>query len=116
LKTCEDLGKTSKDIIKEGILFPSFKTYYMEGNTQKTKKHAFMRMKIALMCLGHVPCTLGICHAPWAWVFTLCAPTMHPGHTESGSKLVFPLFKWKSPVFKLKPRWKVAYKYNFSHS
>jgi hypothetical protein len=67
------IQETSEDITKGGILFPSPKTSYMEANTQMTKKQMITHMNLASMRLGHVamtsghlPCSLGIAHAPGA--------------------------------------------------
>jgi len=81
---------------------PSPKTSYMEANTQRTKKQTIMRKKTTPMRLEHEPCAPTMRCGLRAWKKAL----MRLGHAGSVSKLIFAIFKWKSPLLKLKLRWK----------
>jgi hypothetical protein len=110
------IQEAPKDMTKGEVLFPSPKISYIPGNTQKTKKQTFTRKKYTLMWLGHIHAPWGVSHAPRAWQNT----PMHLRHARSGSKLLFPLFKWKKPSFsaqtlvETKPMNKTPLVHNFS--
>jgi len=55
-KTMNDVQDASEDIRDGCIMFPSLKTSYMEGNTQKDEETGDYAQENTMIRPGHAPC------------------------------------------------------------
>jgi len=71
------IQEASEEVTKGGIMFPSFKTYYIEENTKMGEEDKQFSTEFTLKCLGALEKRRG----------ALRRPEKHPVHTKSSRRM-----------------------------
>jgi hypothetical protein len=98
-----------KDITNGGIMFPSPKTSYIEGNTKKDEETSDFAPDAAPMRLGHAPYTHDMTKMAYA-------SSHDPKACRSRSETTFHLFSGEILIFISTSGANSPYKYHSAHS
>lgn len=99
------IKEVPKKIIKGGIMFPSLKTSYKKGITQKDEETYNFAPEAAPMHMGHAPCAHGMSHAPEHVKTCICSKSCARGMLGAGQNCIFSshFLSGLSPIFNPNP-------------